>query len=349
MIIPEISVVVPCHNSIRTLDRCFDSLRGQSFNKPYEIIFVDDSSEDGTFGRLQSYRARYPDFVTVVRSSCRGAWSARKTGIEAARADLIAFLDSDDEAKPCFLESLYKSIKDSGSDLVVCGFERVRVDDGVVLSREFCNQRDTITIHSDPGAILSINPAPWNKLFKKAFLSNAFDFPYSPVMFDDLCLLLLALCEVDKVSFVDEPLVSYFVSSNSTINSLDMSQVRDGAQALSTAAKSVISHIDISSKQSYVDALSAMAFIHLGVSMTLRLSLNGLLDKDASYEIKKLLDVQFPSWKRNHYFKFAYCLSHGGIYIKAYLSYIMYRIGLISLFLRAYRLITESINIDIKW
>ena len=73
MIIPEISVVVPCHNSIRTLDRCFDSLRGQSFNKPYEIIFVDDTSEDGTFGRLQSYRVRYPDFVTVDRSSCRGA------------------------------------------------------------------------------------------------------------------------------------------------------------------------------------------------------------------------------------------------------------------------------------
>ena len=168
-------------------------------------------------------------------------------------------------------------------------------------------------------------------------------------MFDDLCLLLLALCEVDKVSFVDESLVDYFVSINSTINSLDMSQVGDGAQALGAAAKSVISHIDVSSRQSYIDALSAMAFIHLGVSMTLRLSLNGLLDKDANYEIKRLLDNQFPSWKGNRYFKFAYCLSHGGFFLKAYLSYIMYRIGLISLFLRVYRLITESLNFDIKW
>ena len=67
-----------------------------------------------------------------------------------------------------------------------------------------------------------------------------------------------------------------------------MSQVGDGAQALGAAAKSVISHIDVSSRQSYIDALSAMAFIHLGVSMTLRLSLNGLLDKDANYEIKRL-------------------------------------------------------------
>ncbi len=95
------SVVIPAHNSASTLGRALDSVLAQTV-APFETIVVDDCSTDNTVEIANAYASRG---VRVVQLKERGgAAGARNAGIEEARGELIAFLDSDDEWLPRKLE-----------------------------------------------------------------------------------------------------------------------------------------------------------------------------------------------------------------------------------------------------
>ena len=87
-----VSVIIPTHNRRRLLERAISSVRAQTF-KDYELIVVDDGSEDSTPDLLRSLRGQ----VTALFQPNRGVAAARNLGIQGSRGELIAFLDSDDE------------------------------------------------------------------------------------------------------------------------------------------------------------------------------------------------------------------------------------------------------------
>ncbi|MGP6206568.1 glycosyltransferase [Cuniculiplasma sp. SKW3] len=84
-----ISFCVTTYNSVDTVDTFMKSFEGLDF--PYEIIFVDNFSRDGTFEKLKKYER---ENISVIRRKCsRGM--GRKIGIEYARYDYISILDVD--------------------------------------------------------------------------------------------------------------------------------------------------------------------------------------------------------------------------------------------------------------
>jgi GT2 family glycosyltransferase len=88
---PSISVVVCTHNGARTLRDCLEGLRAIEY-PDFEVIVVDDGSTDASAAIAQEYCFR------LVRTENRGLSSARNTGIEAARGEIVAF--TDDDARP---------------------------------------------------------------------------------------------------------------------------------------------------------------------------------------------------------------------------------------------------------
>ena len=86
-----ISVIIPTYNRAPFLQKAVDSVLGQS-HRQVELIVVDDGSEDNTAELMAEYRSS----IVYVRQENRGPASARNRGIEKARHDLLAFLDSDD-------------------------------------------------------------------------------------------------------------------------------------------------------------------------------------------------------------------------------------------------------------
>ncbi len=97
----RISVVIPSFDRARVLGRSLDSVLGQTL-PPFEVIVVDDGSGDDT---ERVVRERDPEVVRYLRQPQRsGAQAARNRGIREARADWIAFQDSDDEWLPDKLE-----------------------------------------------------------------------------------------------------------------------------------------------------------------------------------------------------------------------------------------------------
>jgi len=96
-----ISVVMPAYNAGRWIGRAIESVLAQT-PPPLELIVVDD----GSFDTTPDVCARYSHRIRYIRQDNRGAAAARNTGISAARGELVAFLDADDEWCDGFLEAI---------------------------------------------------------------------------------------------------------------------------------------------------------------------------------------------------------------------------------------------------
>ena len=102
----NISAIIPTFNRRQTLKRAIQSVVMQTYT-PYEIIIVDDGSDDGTKEWLKD---NYPN-VKYIYQMNSGVSSARNKGIKFARGDWIALLDSDDEWLPSKLKDQANEIE----------------------------------------------------------------------------------------------------------------------------------------------------------------------------------------------------------------------------------------------
>ncbi len=114
---PEIAVVIPTFNRRDLLRRALDSVLGQTFGE-FELIVVDDGSTDETAAMLAAAADRR---LRWFRQPRRGRCAARNHGVQQACAEFVTFLDSDDEARPNWLQRLVQTLREEGADLVSCG------------------------------------------------------------------------------------------------------------------------------------------------------------------------------------------------------------------------------------
>lgn len=99
---PLVSVVVPCYNVAKKIERLLKSLKEQDY-RPLEIILVDDGSTDGTKDVLRQFKVEQEnaDFsVTYVCQSNRGPGGATNTGLKYITGDYLIWPDSDDWLAP---------------------------------------------------------------------------------------------------------------------------------------------------------------------------------------------------------------------------------------------------------
>jgi glycosyltransferase involved in cell wall biosynthesis len=115
---PIVSVVVPTHNRAELLPRLGAALLAQEDVDSYEIVFVDDSSTDGTADVLKRLAASPQVPVRVIRNHERNGGPARprNLGWRAARAPMVAFIDDDCIPRPGWLAALVEA--GAAADLV---------------------------------------------------------------------------------------------------------------------------------------------------------------------------------------------------------------------------------------
>ena len=109
------SVVIPAYDRLAFLPRTLESVWAQTF-ADFEVVVVDDGSTDGTLAYLQSLGGR----VSVFRQSNQGAGAARNLGVQRARGDYVAFLDSDDLWFPWTLATFARLIIEHDSPAILC-------------------------------------------------------------------------------------------------------------------------------------------------------------------------------------------------------------------------------------
>lgn len=121
----KVSVIVPVYNAEQYLDRCVESLVGQTLSD-IEIILVDDLSTDGSWQKMQEWESKYPAKVKIAQVKEKAfAGGARNVGIRMAQGEYIGLVDSDDWVDSRIYEDLYEQAKREDLDVVRCGYRLV--------------------------------------------------------------------------------------------------------------------------------------------------------------------------------------------------------------------------------
>lgn len=127
----QVSIVIPNYNGEAYIDNCLDSLKEQTDAGRYEIIVVDDCSQDKSRELL---RARKNEITLVENSRNRGFAASVNRGIRASRGEYVLLLNNDVVVTPDFVHNLTAAISRSErifsvSSRMVRYYERDKLDD----------------------------------------------------------------------------------------------------------------------------------------------------------------------------------------------------------------------------
>lgn len=123
-----LSIIIPCRNGERWIPQVSESILTSDLHKDeYEIVFVNDASEDGTLEQMQLIASRFPNTTIVNPDTHLYLGGARNQGLFAAKGEYVWYVDADDMIveKGCHA-ALHKAIDDK---LDTLGFEYRLVDE----------------------------------------------------------------------------------------------------------------------------------------------------------------------------------------------------------------------------
>jgi dolichol-phosphate mannosyltransferase len=128
---PAVSVVVPVRNEAENIRPLTDEIvAALSGRWPFELVFVNDGSTDGTQAAIQKLKAERPFLRQVKHEISCGQSSAVRTGVAAARAPLVATLDGDGQNDPSFIPALLAALEQGTTIGLVAGQRVGRRDTG---------------------------------------------------------------------------------------------------------------------------------------------------------------------------------------------------------------------------
>lgn len=205
----KISVIIPAYNAEKYIDKCLEKLMNQDFDKPYEVIIINDGSKDNTLQMLVEYENKYSN-IKVITQENAGQAVARNKGIHLAKGKYIMFVDIDDFVDTTILSKLYTVAEKENSNLVYCDYYEYYGNDNLIL------KENNFTDDPKKNSILA-NFAPWGKLYKKDFFKKSGLKFLEGKLFEDIAIVPVLAALSEKNVRVNEPLYFYNCSNVSSI------------------------------------------------------------------------------------------------------------------------------------
>lgn len=168
---PKISVIVPCYKVEAYLDRCLESILGQTL-RDVEVILVDDCSPDRV-PRMCDEWVRKDNRIKVVHNRHNmGLGLTRNEGIKVATGEYVAFVDSDDRVALDMYEKLYAQAIGENADAVLCCFNFVSKE-GKITQRYDVREKTVFSGREAVDAFLldMVGPLPEEKRDVKYMMS----------------------------------------------------------------------------------------------------------------------------------------------------------------------------------
>lgn len=139
---PEVSIIVPTYNDERRLFGLLNSLDKLEFEKPFEVIVVDDASVDETSNLCYEWSKKWHPYTFhyIRLKENRGPGIARNAGLEKAIGEIVAFTDSDCKVHPLWLKNLISGIRPEDK-IVGCGGKVKAISESSMYARVFLFHR----------------------------------------------------------------------------------------------------------------------------------------------------------------------------------------------------------------
>lgn len=193
-----VSVILPTCNRAWIVAEAIDSVLAQEY-APFELIVVDDGSTDDTVKLL----AGYGDRIRVISQENRGVSAARNRGIQAAKGNLLAFIDSDD----CWLPGkLARQVAymNAHPEMAICQTEEYWIRNGRRVNPGLRHQKQAGDIFVASLALCLISPSA--VMLRRDLIDAVGDFDETLPACEDYDLWLRVTCQY-PVGLIDTPLI----------------------------------------------------------------------------------------------------------------------------------------------
>lgn len=231
---PDVSVIVPVYNVVKYAEKCLTSLLKQDCGCSYEIIAVDDGSNDGS-SEIVDRIAEGADIIRVYHRSNSGVSAARNYGLSHARGKYVVFVDSDDYVEANYISALYRAAEDSGAQIACCNYRRVNDDNtfnaGCLLKHKngvFPSEMMLADLIED----ITVRGYMWNKIFLRSlFTGNNIEFPVGLTFSEDGTVMPRLFRRAEKIAVIKDELYNYVIHKSSITGSIKSSNVEDYVRA----------------------------------------------------------------------------------------------------------------------
>ena len=112
-----VSVLTPCFNSVKTIEKTLECIEQQTY-PDIEYIILDGGSTDGTLDIIEHHRAKLPKQFTLVSEKDNGIYDAMNKGIRQASGKLIGIVNSDDWYEKDTIENVVKAYQGNQYEVV---------------------------------------------------------------------------------------------------------------------------------------------------------------------------------------------------------------------------------------
>lgn len=219
-----ISVIVPIYNVEKYIHKCVDSIINQTY-KNLEIILVDDGSPDNC-GKICDEYAEKDSRIKVIHKENGGVAEARNTGLDNAKGEWIAFIDSDDWIDNDYYETLQKNITDD-IDCIIFGY-RVVGEEKIDIKTP---DRNKIAVCSDnfEGILGLVENGFFGLTFTKIIKRDTIDnIRFKNISLrEDFCFMYECMKHIEKIQLLDYSGYNYYQNENSILHTRNISHVED--------------------------------------------------------------------------------------------------------------------------
>ena len=217
-----ISIIMPLYNAERFLKETLQSIADQTYQE-YELICIDDASEDSTFEILEKSQKEDPRIRIFQNEKRQGAAFSRNKGLRYAQGDYVSFLDGDDLFNEEMLELAYGCAVEKKLDIIIFEYLRVktewiqlkhkqklRIDRSEQFKQKYCKTPFSLA-SVKPEEYCSWASAPWNKLFRRQFLlEQQLEFQNLSCS-NDVFFVEMSLFLADRMMYLEDTRVMVYV------------------------------------------------------------------------------------------------------------------------------------------
>lgn len=221
----KVSIIIPVHNSEKTLERCLESILEQNFNE-MEILLIENGSTDDSYAVCQKYAKKYGNIACYISSS-KGVSAARNLGLEFATGDIIGFCDADDMLEGDSLKHITKIFEENSTvSMVVGGYYRVSSNDKTYMGLKKSKKCSFNKVLNHAIYDFRIMGSVWNKFFKRELLSDVrFDEGLSYCEDTHFLISVLSKNQNKTAYIINRPIYNYICNEQSVTR--DLSNIFD--------------------------------------------------------------------------------------------------------------------------
>ncbi len=214
---PLISIIVPVYQTEQYLDECLKSLSAQTY-KNLEFLLIDDGSTDGS-SKICDERSSIDTRFRVFHCPHAGIAASRNRGLQLAKGEFIAWVDSDDNVAPDYIQTLYDALANNDADMSIA-MHRLAPD----MSRTLIDSTILQYQLDDRLGVL------WSSLIRASLYRGKSFLSYSAN--EDRIILTQICAEAQRASIIENDGYHYRIRHDSAVHSPNAESMTSRLKAL---------------------------------------------------------------------------------------------------------------------